>query len=327
MESLAPGADVPDGVVVDIGGTKLMVGIVRDAAIAAAETFPTRQAADAAGIVAAISAASARLARRARVKIQGAAVAVPGALDRDAGVVRWAANLPFSEYPLAAELGAALGGVPVIIEHDANFGVVGEVAAGAALGLADVVYLTVSTGIGMGILTGGRVLGDARRAVGEIGHVRVVPGGRQCGCGSVGCLEAYASGEAIGQLGREALARGATPILAALVAGPEAVTAREVVTAAERGDAGCAQIIDQAISLLTIAIEMVLGILDPDLVVLGGGVTASRLVTERLIAETTSRAGREHKVALARLGTRSIMIGGIRFLPRAGPAPAGDQNR
>lgn len=308
--------DIPDGAVVDIGGTKVMVGIVHGGEIVEVATFPTGQLADLAQIISAVAAVILRLAHRTGVQVTAVAVAVPGSLDRGAGIVRRAANLPLREYPLAADLGGLLGGVPVTIENDANLGLVGEAIAGAARGLADVVYLTVSTGIGLGALIGGRLLGGARGLAGEIGHVRVLPGGRTCGCGSSGCLEAYASGRAIGVIGREARAAGLSSALAALGA-DAAITAREVVAAAELGDDACAEIVSQAVSLLAMAIDMVLRIFDPAIVVLGGGVMASDYMTKLLIAGTAGRA--DHRlVRAAELGERSVMVGGTRFL-RARP--------
>jgi glucokinase len=305
--------DIVDGIVIDIGGTKVMIGIVKDGVAVELTTFPTREGGSSTGITSAISRASLRLAHRHNVKIQAAAVAVPGELDRDAGVVRWAANLPFNQFPLASELSRAMGGIPVTIEHDANFGVVGEALYGAAKGLANVAYLTVSTGIGMGILINGRLLKGSRGTAGEIGHVSFETGERICACGATGCLEAYASGEGIAQLGREAVADGMSPVLASLVVDPAAITSHEVLIAAEMGDEGCAGIIDGAIDLLTVAINMVFGILDPEVMVLGGGVMSSSYLTERLISETAGD-GQVPRVRVALLGRQSVIFGGIRFL-------------
>lgn len=304
--------DIPDGAVVDIGGTKVMVGIARAGDIVEVATFPTGQPPDPAQIIAAVAAVIRRLARQAGVQVAAVAVAVPGAIDREAGIVHRAANLPVREYPLAADLGGLLGGVPVTIEHDANLGLVGETVAGAARGLTDVAYLTVSTGIGMGALTDGRLLAGAGGLAGEVGHIRVLPGGRACGCGSSGCLEAYASGRAIGALGREAAAAGLSAALAAL--GPDAaITAREVVAAAELGDDVCAEIVSQAVCLLALAIDMVVRILDPAAVVLGGGVMTSEFVTKQLIAGGPGRPD-QRLVRVAELGERSVLVGGTRFL-------------
>jgi glucokinase len=303
--------DIPDGAVVDLGGTKVMVGIARGGEIVTEATFPTGRPSDPEPMISSVAATITGLARSAGVQVEAVAVAVPGALDREAGIVRRAANLALRDYPLAASLSGLLGGVPVTIENDASLGLVGEVVAGAARGLTDVVYLTVSTGIGMSALIGGRLLAGARGLAGEIGHIRMHPGGRTCGCGSSGCLEAYASGRAIGALGREARAAGRSSALAAMSA--DAITAREVVAAAELGDDTCAEIVSQAVDLLAMTIDTVLRILDPAVVVLGGGVMSSEYMTKLLSASWPASADQQ-RIRMAQLGERSVMIGGTRFL-------------
>jgi glucokinase len=309
-----------DGLVVDIGGTKTMVGLVADGHLVELDTFPTDPSLAPDRLTAAIADTGRRLADRHQIVLSAAAVAVPGVLERASGIVRWAANLPFSDYPLAAALGAQLGHVPVVIEHDANFGVVGEAAYGAAQGLADVAYLTVSTGIGMGTLVGGKIVEGSAGLAGEIGHAPVVAQGRLCSCGATGCLEAYASGRALAALGQEAAAAGRSPLLSSVAARAKEITARDVAAAAERGDPACVLIVDVAVRELSRAAAMVVAVVDPAIVVLGGGVMTSPYVAGRLLATLTAAV--DAKVALALLGTRSVMLGGMRFLTPKPAAPA-----
>jgi len=309
---------VPDGLVVDIGGTKVMVAAVRSGHILDVRSLLTQELGGPDGIVSAIARAGARLALAAGFEPEAVAVAVPGLLDRNAGVVVRAANLPFVDYPLAAELRARLGGAPVTIEHDANCGVLGEAMSGAAKGLANVVYLTVSTGIGVGTLIDGRLLNGAHGAAGEVGHAPVTPSGLICVCGSRGCLEAYASGRAIAGFGHEVLARSQSPVLASVVTGPGPVTARDVVAAAEMGDAVCAGIVTTAVDFLVMAVQVLLRTLDPDVLLLGGGVMANSFITGRVIAGVQAQGDEASRVRSALLGPRSVLSGAVCFLPTAG---------
>ncbi|MDR2988681.1 MAG: ROK family protein, partial [Nocardiopsaceae bacterium] len=236
MDARTPESDMRDGGVVDVGGTKVMVGVARDGVLVETTSFSTRDYGDAEAITEMIASAGRGLAEHNCIKVQAAAVGLPGILDREAGVVRHASNLPFHDYPLASELSRRLGGVPVTLEHDANCGVLAETIRGAGQGSDSVVFLTVSTGIGMGTMLRGKLIEGARGAAGEIGHVTVMPGGRACICGRAGCLEAYASGAAIAKMGRDALLEGNSLTLASLAAEPGRITAREVVAAAPAGD-------------------------------------------------------------------------------------------
>jgi glucokinase len=314
MQPLALPDHVPDGVVVDIGGTKVMVGVVGEGVLLEVASFRTRELHGPQAIAEIISSTGLHLARRNGVKIRSVAVSVPGILDRQAGIVVRSANLPFNEFPLGPELSRQLGGVPVALEHDANCGVVGEAAFGAGRGMTSLVYFTVSTGIGMGTLVDGRLLEGAHGAAGEIGHAPVMAAGRDCTCGSVGCLEAYASGGAMANLGRQAFATGQSSVLASLAASERLVTAREVVMAAHLGDRLCAEIVAQAVQLLVVAIRMVIGVLDPDRVLLGGGVMGNELFAGRVIASLKASGDEFGRVRPALLGARSAISGVIEFL-------------
>src|SRR5262249_44822586 len=154
-------------------------------------SFRISQFAGPAEMMDAIAATGRRLCGAADMPAESAVVAVAGRLDRESGSVLQAANLPFTDFPLAAELSERLDGAPVRIEHDAVCGLIGETAAGAARGLANVVYLTVSTGISVGILVDGALLVGSHGVAGELGHTPVESPGIPCSCGSSGCLEAY----------------------------------------------------------------------------------------------------------------------------------------
>jgi glucokinase len=310
----------PEGeadLIVDVGGTKVLValaaaGKVLDRARLETSGWPTS-----ADLVAAVAAAALELAGRNGVRLRAALMALPGVIDRAAGTLVSAANLPFRCFPLAARLSQELDGLEVVIEGDANCGVVGEVAFGSAQGSADAVYVTLSTGIGMGAVVNGRLVPGGHGAAGELGHIPVVREGRQCGCGRRGCLEAYASGSGIAGQGRERVAAGAAPILAAAVAGPGAVTAREVIAAAGAGDADCEAILTRAVQLLGDALRTLQCVLDPEVIVLGGGLMSNPAFAARalraLAIEGTPGTG-DFSVRAGILGDDSVLVGGLHLL-------------
>ncbi len=303
-----------NGLVVDIGGTKLMVAAIRDGVIHGERSFPISQFVKPAAMMDVIADCGIRLCRESGLPVHSAVVAVAGRIHRDSGRVLQSANLPFVDYPLAAELGSRLEGAQVRIEHDAACGLIGETVRGAGRGFRNVIYLTVSTGISVGILIDGAVLNGAHGVAGELGHTPVASPGVSCPCGSRGCLEAYASGRAFAQRGTEAAADGTSPALAAVLATQGEITAKDLLLAAGQGDDASAAIVDDAIGLLVSAIQMLLMTLDPDVFVLGGGVMSNAYFSERVIARSQLRGGDPHRVRMAQLGASSVTHGAIALL-------------
>jgi glucokinase len=264
------------------------------------------------------------LGRRHSCHIESVLVAVPGAIDRAGGTVRSASNLPFRDFPLASALSEGLGGAHVTIEHDASCGVVGEAWYDSAQGSCDVTYITLSKGIGMGALVDGRLVRGAHGSAGELGHVQVAPDGRRCGCGARGCLEAYASGRALALMGQELLAEGRTALLGSVAADPRSVMARDVVMAAQQGDRACLALVETAAGLVGDAIRLVQRIIDPAIVVLGGGLMSNGTFSDLVMAAATPAghaddgSGGLSVVRPAALGEEGVLLGGMRLL-------AGDQ--
>jgi glucokinase len=301
---------------------------VRQGVIVTKRSFQISEFAGPAEMMDAIAATGRELCGALAISPQPVVVAVPGRLDRESGTVIQAANLPFANFALAAELSRRLDGAPVRIEHDAVCGMIGETVAGAARGFSNVIYLTVSTGISVGILVDGALLRGTRGAAGELGHTPVESPGIPCSCGASGCLEAYASGRALASLGQVAAARGASPALAAVLAAGSAITAKDVMAAARHGDSASAEIVENAIRLLGRAIQQLLITLDPDVVVLGGGLMSDPYFADRvLVRGGRPQAGRDDRIRLAQLGARSVMQGGMYLLgsqePRPGSGPNG----
>jgi glucokinase len=196
-----------------------------------------------------------------------------GPLDRSAGLIMSPPNLPdWDRIPLRAWLEAEFG-APAAIDNDVNAAALGEYHWGAGRGLRDLLYVNLGTGVGGGVIVDGKLLHGVRDSAGEIGHTTVWPDGPRCGCGNRGCLEALASGPSIARRARQALAAGRESRVLALAGGrPEAVTARLLAEAASQGDPLARELWDQIGQDLGIALGNAIGILSPQLIVLGGGV-------------------------------------------------------
>jgi glucokinase len=247
---------------VDVGGTHLRV-----AAIAADGTILARRrtdspADDSDALVAAISDDARAVGPGCPVGVGVAGVVTPD------GTVRYGPNLAIRDLALRERLSMGLG-VDVTVLNDATAAVLGEQRVGAARNVADVVLLTVGTGIGGGIVADGRLVRGAGGLAGEIGHLTVVPGGRPCGCGGRGHVEAHASGRAIETIAREMVDHGVATTMC------DPIDASAVVAAARGGDTAAKRILDDAAGSFGVAVATVVTTLDPALIVLGGGAGAS----------------------------------------------------
>ena len=197
---------------VDIGATKTLVS-VRALPLAGwdastpTERFPTQR--DGRACADDIVAAARRLAERAEGRLVAVGCGAPGPLDARTGMIAGAPNLGWHDVPMGPWIVAGLG-VPLAIEHDSSVGALGEATMGAGRDADPCIYITLSTGIGMGLIVGGAIVGGAHGVSGEIGHYVVDPAGPRCSCGRRGCLEAFAGGAGIAARARAAWPRGRT---------------------------------------------------------------------------------------------------------------------
>ena len=204
-------------------------------------------------------------------QLLGIGVAVPGAIDSRREKIEKSPNLPsWQGFPLKKVLTRKFR-VPVVIENDANASALGERHFGSGRGIDDFLYLTISTGIGSGIVANGSLVRGARGTAGEIGHMTLVKGGLPCNCGKQGCLEAYASGTAIAQHVRRAIRRGTRSSFFKKVKISE-VTGQLVSQAADQGDRIAIQARELAADYLGIGLANVINLLNPMRIILGGGV-------------------------------------------------------
>ena len=251
--------------------------------------------------------------------LAGLGVSAPGPLDSETGVVLGIPTLPgWVDIPIVAWLHEALR-VPVTLENDGVAAAIGEWHFGAGRGLSDFVYVTVSTGIGGGVIADGRVLRGRRRLAAHLGHMTTAPEGEVCLCGNRGCWEAQASGTAFGDRARRLAALAPDSALHALGA---AVDARRVIDAARGGDALAGQLVAHEAELLGIGIVSLLHLFSPQAVVIGGGVSAGfDLLHPGIQAQVQARAMppfREVPVVAAQLGPNSGLVGAACLvLPRA----------
>lgn len=258
---------------IDIGGTKLAAGVVdTNGRLLAREEVPTRATEGLEPVLDRIVGLGRSLLSRpevAGVPVHRIGVGCAGPVDLKAGLVFKPPNLPgWIRVPLTERLQHALG-LPTILENDANAAALGEFRYGAGRGARSIVYMTVSTGIGGGIILDGKVWHGVKDAAGEIGHITVCPDGPLCGCGNRGCLEAMASGPSIARRALETASAGRSSALTRLAH----VTSADVVRLAQEGDAVASQVWAESVKYLGIGVAAVITFLAPERVVIGGGVT------------------------------------------------------
>ena len=261
---------------IDIGGTKISIALARaDGGIVAKQRFETRVESGPSAVLENISAAIDRMIGEGPLALAAIGIGSPAPIDIEKGLVLSPSNLPgWSEFPIVDLLRERFG-VPVQLENDANAAALGEHAYGAGRGYRNLFYVTVSTGVGGGVIINGQLYRGVATAAGEIGHTIVQPDGILCNCGSVGCLETISSGLHIARRARERLANGAASILRDLVPNSDEITARDVVDAVRRGDPLAASIWDETCHYLSIGIANAISILAPEIVIIGGGVASA----------------------------------------------------
>lgn len=262
---------------VDVGGTKILAGTVtEDGVIASTARRPTSRH-DAAEVLDQVADVVAELVAGSEEPIAGVGVGVAGLVDANRSHVYFAPNLRWSQVPVRDVLQDATG-LPVVVENDGSIAAWGEYRFGAGRGTEDMVLVTVGTGIGGGIVLGGRLFRGAHGAAGEIGHINSVPDGRACGCGRGGCWEQYASGNALVREARERAAerRSEAGLLLSLGDGtPEGVQGPEVTEAALAGDPVAREAFERVGVWLGRGLADLAAVLDPEVFVIGGGVSES----------------------------------------------------
>jgi glucokinase len=257
----------------DLGGTKIQAAVVDgDGGVLASHRRDTNVAGGPFTVVEDLIDSVRTLLKFDPEGIRAVGVGVAGQVDTAAGVVRSAPNLRWSDVPLGETLQRTLG-LPVFVDNDVRAATWGEWRHGAGRGIDDLIVLFVGTGVGGGLVSGGRVLTGGHGLAGELGHLTVVAGGRTCSCPNRGCLEAYAGGWAIAERAKEAIE--ADPKMGRVLrerAGAAGVTAREVAEAAAEGDPLARELMAETGRYLGAGAVGLVHAFNPRRIVLGGGV-------------------------------------------------------
>lgn len=304
---------------VDLGGTKIYTALADSRGRIVSEVkVPTGAGEGPEAVIRRIARTVKQAAGRAMAPGMPAALGIgaPGPLDPHTGVVHNAPNLGWRNVPLGGMLEDILG-IPVLVENDANLAALGEYSLGAGRGCRHMVYVTVSTGVGGGIILDGKIYRGAGGGAGEVGHLVVLPDGPPCGCGRRGCLEALASGTAMAARARELVDKGlGRSILREAGGNRDAITAVSVSGAAAAGDPEAGEIIARAGAYLGIGLAGVVNLLNPERLVLGGGaLAAGRQLWEHMQRELSARtlpaALGQLTVARAGLAGKSGLMGAV----------------
>ena len=304
---------------VDLGGTQIRAALVTpDRVVHGRRAAPTGDEDGVSATVARIAEVAAGVRAEAAAaglpEPIGAGISAPGPLDPWRGIVIGPPNLRgWRDVPLVEEVGGALG-LPTYLERDTNVAVMAEWRYGAAAGAQNAIYITVSTGIGGGIVADGRPLVGQQGEAGEVGHLVVAVDGPICGCGGIGHVEAIASGTALARQGEELLARGDAPILARLAQAGEAVDARLVAQAADEGDGACADLLERAWVAVGALCASLVNVLNPEVIVMGGGIAENQprlfeVVDQELERRVLPALHGSVQIARAALGGDVSLIG------------------
>ncbi|RKH47731.1 ROK family protein [Corallococcus sp. AB050B] len=299
---------------IDLGGTFARAAVVDGKGDILASAKVAVQDRKPQGVVETIAQAAEEAVKKSGVKVDGCGVGAAGQIHKDTGVISVAPNLGWRDVPLAAMLTKRLGfGVKVV--NDLSAAAWGELHAGAGRGAQDILVVFVGSGVGSAIIADGRLVQGGGGVAGELGHIKVVPGGRLCGCGEHGCLEAYAGGHNLIAQTKELLSSGGSPVLEQLTSGdPYTITPVTLETAAEAGDVKAKEIHSRAAQFLAVAVANYVTVLNPSRLVLGGGVLTHCPGLKRLVLDGVqqwaSRVSREGLlIADAELGDDSGIIG------------------
>ena len=308
---------------VDLGGTNIAVGLVdENLNIINKGSVPTGADRAADEIIADMAQLCRDVCAGANITtadVDYAGIASPGTANSETGIVEYANNLPFVNYPLAAKLSEMSGVKKVYIENDANAAALAEAMAGAAKGAKYSVMITLGTGVGGGIVLDGKVYCGFNHAGAELGHMVIEHAGRHCSCGRDGCWEAYSSATGLINMTKEKIAEceaNGTPTLMSDIAKEAGkVSGKTAFAAMKQGDAAGAAVVDEYISYLACGLANIINIFQPNVLSIGGGICneGDNLLVpleEKIWAETYGlEKEKRTKIVIAQLGNDAGIIG------------------
>lgn len=312
---------------IDLGGTKINAGLVTPQGdVLSRRRVPTPVRDGGEAILNALIAVARELEAEAQGPVGAIGIGSPGHVDWVSGQVDYCTpNMPgWSGRPLRQQMESACH-LPTVLDNDANAAVYGETWLGAGQGLEHVVMLTLGTGLGGGIISHGQLIRGHRGAGAELGHIVIQCDGRRCNCGQIGCLEEYVCGTALARMAREAMEGGQSPRLVQLAQG-QSPNGFHLFQAAQEGDPGANQALDQFVHYLAVGIISVINIFGPQALLIGGGVSEQgQPFLDRIRAAVQSHysAGAPldpHLVRLAALGEDAGLLGAAGLALHHAPA-------
>lgn len=292
---------------VDLGGTNVAIGIVDDSLQLIKKGSTPTPAQNAEAIADAIASLTKQLMEETGIsfsEIASLGVASPGIVNRKTGEIVYANNIEFSHFPMASKLKERLPIDEIYMENDANAAALGEAKAGAARGAENVVMITLGTGVGGGIIIGGDVYMGSNCVAGELGHIVIEKDGYPCTCGRCGCWEAYSSATALIRMTREKMEKAPDSLMHEMAKKEGKVSGRTAFDAARAGDTAGAEVVDTYLSYLACGITNLINIFQPEIIVIGGGVSNER---ENLLRPLTP------KVLSEAYGSKHIKIADLRI--------------
>jgi glucokinase len=298
---------------VDLGGTKMLLGVLDGDSKTVWESRE-RSAGEGESELVELLVRELEEARAARAGVEAIGMGIPATIDHEKGVAVAAVNLPIEDLPIR-DIVVERTGLPAFVDNDANVAALAEHLFGAARGARNAVMLTIGTGIGGGLILGGEIYRGSTGAGAELGHMAIQMDGPGCqgNCPNRGCVEALASGTALGREGLAAAESAPDSALGKLLAAGEEVDGKAVTVAAQAGDRTAIEVFDLVGSRLGVALASYANIFEPDTIVIGGGVIAAGdLLLEPARRELEARALRPMNrtpVVPAELGEDAGMIG------------------
>ena len=309
---------------IDLGGTGIKVGLCdENLNIIDRDSCPTLANRHGEEIVRDMAELTKKVIERNKLTLANIAyvgIATPGTVILKTGYVEYASNLPFKNFPMADLFKKYLPVEKVYIANDANAAALGEAVAGAGRGTKNSIMVTLGTGVGGGIILGGKIFsGGLNDAAGELGHMVIHTGGRQCSCGRKGCWEAYSSATALIRMTSEKLAeceaQGRETIMADMVAAAGKVSGRTAFDAKRQGDEAGAEVVAKYVHYLAQGLSNIINIFQPEVLSIGGGISNEKdnLLTPLipLVRAETYGSGivRDPDIRIATLGNDAGIIG------------------
>ena len=303
---------------IDVGGTGIQVGVVDETGhIIAKSSMVTEVGAPYQEQIAGMARCVQEAMNKAGLpmsELKSVGAGVPGLADQKTGMVIYCPNIHWSNVPFRAEFQKHID-KPVFIDNDATVAGLAESVAGVSAGIENSVFLTLGTGVGGGIVLGGKVYSGTNGVGSELGHMITVIDGELCTCGNRGCWERYASATALIRMGREAAEKHPESRIAASVNGRlDDITAKTVIDAAKEGDEAANEVFERYVYYLCAGLVNIINFIDPEVIVLGGGVSHAGqflldAVNRRLPSMVFYKTMPYARVALATLGNDAGIIG------------------